>query len=233
MEAVRLGDTEPSRTAWLRVVVCPMAGSWLPSDYVLLPWPRGKILMELEHRVERIEQELGVLKRDLQGTLLEIQRSMSRRPADPSRWRKRAWVLALLNMLLAITLFTNVRFYTSDPSSSGSSPLLGPWLRALWETLAFLWLILQMYPLALLLGQEEEQVQDMAWRNAAALFASSPALALAVGMGVLLLSVVSVLFPSLWLVVMVVLFGFICGGAVRCLLRSSRQRGETREGKPS
>jgi hypothetical protein len=215
----------------LGVIACPVAGSWLSSDYVLLPWPGGKILMELEHRVEKIEREVGVLKRDLQGTLLEIQRSMSRRPADPSRWRKRAWVLALLNMLLAITLFTNVRFYTPDPSSSGASPLLSPWLRALWETLAFLWLILQMYPLALLLGQEEEQLQDVAWRNAAALFTSNPGLALALGMVVLLLSIVSVLFPSLWLVGMVVLFGFICGGAVRYLFRALRQRGETRERK--
>jgi hypothetical protein len=88
-----------------------------------------------------------------------------------------------------------------------------------------------MYPLALLLGQEEEQLQDVAWRNAAALFTSNPGLALALGMVVLLLSIVSVLFPSLWLVGMVVLFGFICGGAVRYLFRALRQRGETRERK--
>jgi len=106
--------------------------------------------VELQHRVETLEHEMEVLKGEIRGTLLDVQQNLSQKPATPSRWEKRAWGLALLNILLAVTLFTNIRFYTSDTPFGIGSPL-STWLRAFWVALAFVWLILQMYPLALLL----------------------------------------------------------------------------------
>ena len=60
--------------------------------------------MELEHRVEMLEREITVLKRDLRERLLDVQRCLSEETLSPSRRRKKAWALALLNILLAITL---------------------------------------------------------------------------------------------------------------------------------
>jgi hypothetical protein len=180
--------------------------------------------VELEHRVEQLEHELGILKEAIQGTLLAVQKSLPENPAKPSRWQKRAWGLALLNILLAITLFTNIRFYASGDAPSGISPLLSACGQAFWIALAFVWLLLQMYPLALLLDQENDRSRGVAWRNAAALFRSNPGLTLALTLLVLVLAAVSALFPSLWLVVMIALFIAVCANAVGYLTRLYRQR---------
>lgn len=179
--------------------------------------------MELEQRVETLEREVEILKGEIRGTLLDVQESLAEKPASPSRWRKRAWVLALLNTLLAITLFTNIRLYTSD-TPLGVSSSLAPWLRAFWIALAFLWLVIQMYPLALLLDQEEQQSREVAWRNAAALFVSSPGMTLALTLLVLAVAVVGMLFPSLWFVLTVALLAVVCVNAAGPLLRLCRRR---------
>lgn len=185
--------------------------------------------MELEQRVEALERELRILKGEIRGTLLDVQENLSEKPASPSRWRKRAWVLALLNLLLAIVLFTNIRFYTPEPAPGGGS-LLDPWLQAFWVALAFVWLLLQLYPLALLLDQEEPRARDAAWRNAGALFLSNPGLTLALTLSVLAVAIISMLFPSLWLVVVVALFAVVCVNAVGKLL-CLRQWAQVGEGE--
>jgi len=187
--------------------------------------------VELEQRVETLEHELKILKGEIRGTLLDVQDSLAEKPASPnsSHWRKRAWVLALLNLLLSIVLFTNIRFYTSEPAPGGGS-LLDPWLQAFWVALAFVWLLLQLYPLALLLDQEEPRVRDAAWHNAGALFLSNPGLTLALTLSVLTVAIVSMLFPPLWLVVVVALFAVVCLNAVGRLLCSYRQQAQV-EGK--
>lgn len=177
--------------------------------------------MELEQRVETLEHEVGILKGEIRGTLLEVQESLAEKPASPSQWRKRAWALALLNTLLAITLFTNIRLYTSD-TPFGVSSSLAPWLRAFWIALAFLWLVIQMYPLALLLDQEEQQSREAAWRNAAALLVSSPGMTLALTLLILAVAVVGMLFPSLWFVVTTVLFVAVCINAMAYLRQLGR-----------
>ena len=179
--------------------------------------------MELEQRVEALERELRILKGEIRGTLLDVQESLAEKPASPSRWRKRAWVLALLNLLLSIVLFTNIRLYTPDPAPGGDS-LVDPWLQAFWVALAFVWLLLQMYPLALLLDQEEPVARDAAWRNAGALFRSNPGLTLALTLVVLVVAVASVLFPSLWFILTLALLAVVCFNAAGPLLRLCRQR---------
>jgi hypothetical protein len=181
-------------------------------------------MTELEQRLESLEKEVGLLKGEIQETLLNVQKSLSPQPTRPPRWQKRAWGLALLNVLLAITLFTNIRFYTSDGGLLGGDSTLGAWLRGFWIALAFLWLLLQMYPLALLLDQEDEQSREMAWRKAAAIFRSNPGLTLALTLLVLVVAVISMLFPSLWLVLPVVLFAVACVNMAGHLLQSHRQR---------
>lgn len=192
--------------------------------------------MDLEQRVETLERETEILKKDIRGTLLDVQESLSEKSASPGslkaagslRWQKKAWALALLNLLIAIILFTNIRFYTSD-TSPASGPLLNSWLQAFWVALAFVWLILQMYPLALLLDQNDKQQRDAAWRNTAALFRSNPGLTLALTLSVLVVAVISALFPSLWFLVAAMLFVSLCVNATGRLLTLHRQQSQTGE----
>ncbi|MDY6875197.1 MAG: hypothetical protein SWK90_03205 [Chloroflexota bacterium] len=186
--------------------------------------------MELEHRVKALEQEMENLKSEIWRTLLSIQESLSEEPVGASGWRKRAWGLALLNILAAITLFTNVHFYTPADASIEISSALSPWLRALWVAVAFLWLILQMYPLALLLDQEDQRLRGRALRNAISLLTVNPGFTAVLALSVLIVALISVLFPALWFLATFVLFVFVCSKAVRHLLALYRQRTQAEEG---
>jgi len=179
--------------------------------------------MDLEHRVEKIEREVEVLKDEIRGTLLDVQESLLGQPTNSSPARKRAWLLALVNLLLAIALFTNVRFYTSGASADGGSLVdpWEPWLRILWVVLAFVWLILQMYPLVLLLGQEDTRSYGAVLRNAIGLITSNPRLTAVLGLLTLVVAILSALFPWLWLVGMMVLLVFLCLSALRGILKNS------------
>jgi MFS superfamily sulfate permease-like transporter len=75
-----------------------------------------------------------------------------------------------------------------------------------------------------LLDQEDEQSREMSWRKAAAIFRSNPGLTLALTLLVLVVAVISMLFPSLWLVLPVVLFAVACVNMAGRLLQSHRQR---------
>jgi len=182
--------------------------------------------MELEHRVEALEREIADLKQDIRGTLLDVQKCLSEKPLSPSQWRKRAWVLALLNVLLAITLFTNIRVYAPAAPSESSSPWEAV-LRESWIGIAFVWLIFQIYPLALLLDHENAQIRRIAWRNAITLILSSPGLIAALTAMVLLTAVISKLLPSLWFVIVGALVVIACFNLVGHL----RHRGQARSNK--
>jgi protein-S-isoprenylcysteine O-methyltransferase Ste14 len=172
--------------------------------------------MELEQRVEQLERENRVLKNEIRQTLLEVQRELSQEPAPtatPEHWRKRAWVLALLNTLLAVTLFSTVRVYASG-EPWGLGDWLVPWLRGFYVALTFVWLLLQLYPVALLLQEEDRASQDIAWRNAGRAFASNPGLTLAVTVAVLGAAAISALFPPIWFGVVALLLVAVCLNAI-------------------
>jgi hypothetical protein len=161
--------------------------------------------------------------------LLVVQESLSKKPPSPSRWRRKAWVLALLNLLLAITLFTNIRLY-QPVASPGDGSLLGSWLRAFWVALTFVWLLLQLYPVALLLEQEDERLRAVAWRNAIALFASNPRLTLILTTIVLIIAVVGAVFPELWLSITGALLVAVCVSVAGYLFHLYRERTHTARG---
>ena len=181
--------------------------------------------MELSHRVEQLEREVSVLKHDIRGTLLEVQDELSKdapsSSASPDRWRKRAWMLALLNTLLAVTLFSTVRVYASG-EPFGLAQWLVPWLRGFYVALTFVWLLLQLYPVALLLQEEDGASRDIAWRNAGKAFASNPGLTLAVTVTVLGAAAISALFPPIWFGVVAILLVVVCLNAVFGWLRTGQ-----------
>jgi len=145
------------------------------------------------------------------------------------RYFWKAWGLALLNILLAVVLLTNVRFYAPDSAPFNVSPTLSLWIRALFLGVALLWLIVQMYPMALLLEQADQRLR-VALRNAAVLSAANPGFTVALAVILLLVATISTLFPVLWVIVTLAIFAVVCNKAVLYLLNRNRAQGEAADG---
>ena len=180
--------------------------------------------MNSEQRLYALEHEVRTLKSEIQQTLVEIQASLPDKPASPVRWQKKAWVLALLNVLMAVTLFANIYLYLPGSASFAIDTVLSPWLRALWVAIALMWLLLQMYPLALLLEQEDPQWQGIVWRNATTFFRARPGFIVGLTAAVLAVAIVNAVIPMAWLVAALTLFVAVASAAVRHTLDLYRER---------
>nr|HID12502.1 DUF624 domain-containing protein [Anaerolineae bacterium] len=134
----------------------------------------------------------------------------------------KAWGLALLNVLVTIIALTNIRFYTPGYAPFELSSALSLWMRAFWMAVAFLWLILQMYPLALLLEQEDQRLR-VALRNATVLFITNPGFTFVLAVLLLIVAIISTLLSALWFFVTPALFAVVCNKAVRHLLEPHRK----------
>jgi hypothetical protein len=184
--------------------------------------------VDIEHRVDQLERDMEVLKTDIQATLLAVHDSLERNPtgSSVSGWRKTAWGLALLNMLLAIALFANIRVYTLEDMPFDINPALNSWVRGFWLALACMWMVLQIYPLVLLLAQEEQRPRRVALSNVGTFLATNPGYAILVTLLVLIVAIVSAFFPALWYVIIVAFVAIVCNQAARHLLEI-RQRART------
>lgn len=169
--------------------------------------------MDYEQRIEALEHEVRILKNEIQQTLVEIRETLPEKPASTTRWQKQAWVLALLNLLVAVALFTNIYLYIPGSLPFDLSDTLAAWLRAFWVAIAFIWLLLQMYPLALLLEQEDRQRRRVAWRSVAAYLWARPGSVVALTLVVLIVSIINAVIPAAWLGVALILL-LIAGSAV-------------------
>jgi hypothetical protein len=183
--------------------------------------------MELEQRVEALELEVKTLENEIHRTLVEIQATLPEKPVNPARWQRKAWVLALLNMLVAVTLFTNIYLYIPGSAPFYIDPALAAWLRAFWIAVAFMWLLLQMYPLAMLLEQEDRQWQGIVWRNATGYLNAHPGLILGLTLAVLGVALVNSVFPALWFVVGLVLLIIVGAVAAQRLVELYREQAHT------
>ncbi|HEY4691197.1 MAG TPA: hypothetical protein VIK33_17945 [Anaerolineae bacterium] len=161
--------------------------------------------MELEQRVEELEREVKTLKNEIQRTLADIRECLPDKPAAPANWQKKAWALALLNVLLAVSLFANIYVFIPGRLPLGEGETSVTWLRAFWIAIAFIWLLLQLYPLALLLEQEDRQWQGVIWRNAAALLRVRPSVWVFVTFAVLIVALINAVFPEAWLAISLVM----------------------------
>ncbi|MBI5029682.1 MAG: hypothetical protein HZB51_04090 [Chloroflexi bacterium] len=180
--------------------------------------------MEQEKRIQALEEEVKNLKLEIGRTLLEIQKTLPEKPNAPMRWEKKAWVLALLNLLLAVVLFTNIYIYIPGNPLSEINPTLTGWLRALWVALAFIWLLLQMYPLALLLEQEDRQWRGVVWRNALGFFRDRPGLLVLATLVVLVIALIDTIMPVVWVMLALVLLIVVVSVAAQNMLIALRNR---------
>jgi hypothetical protein len=188
--------------------------------------------MDTLDRIGKLEREMQILKDEIAQTLCELQATLPERTNDTRRWQKNAWMLALLNVLMAVVLFANVGLYVPNGMNVlGLNPLVYEWLHALWLAIAFVWLLLQMYPLALLLEQEDVQWQGIVWRNATAFFRSKPSWLLLVTMLILVIAVINTVIPAVWLIIAIVLLAALVSLAVRNAIETHHRRAEVRDGR--
>jgi uncharacterized membrane protein YesL len=139
------------------------------------------------------------------------------------RYFWKAWGLALLNILVAVILFTNIRFYTPANVPFDISPSVSLWIQALFVGVALLWVIVQMYPLALLFEQEDQRLR-VALRNAAVLLITNLGFTIVLLLLLLIVAAISTAIPLLWFMVTLALFAVVCNRAVLHLLEPYRER---------
>jgi len=139
------------------------------------------------------------------------------------RYFWKAWGLALLNILVITIAITNLRFYTPGNAPFEIHPTLSLWIRALWMAVAFLWLTLQMYPLALLLEQEDQRLR-VALRNTVVIFIANPGFTLVLAALLLIVAVISTLLSPLWFFLTPALLAVVCNKAVQHLLKPYREQ---------
>ena len=141
------------------------------------------------------------------------------------RYFWKAWRLALLNILIIVIVYTNIRFYTPGIAPFEISDNLSTWIRGLFVAVALLWLLLQMYLMALLLEQEDQRWR-MALRNAAVLFIANPGFTIVLALLLLIVAALSTLFTLPWFLFTLALFAVVCNKAVLHLLEPYRARAE-------
>ncbi len=144
------------------------------------------------------------------------------------RYLWKAWGLALLNILVALVVFVNFRFYALDVVPFDISPTLSMWIRASFVGCAILWLMVQMYTMALLLEQHDKRLR-VALRNAAVLLIAHPGFSIALALLLLAVAALSTAIPVLWVLLTLALFGVVCNKAVIHLLEPYRERARAEE----
>ena len=186
--------------------------------------------MDTADRIEKLEQQVRILEHEIAQTLKELQANLPEKSTASRRWQKNAWMLALLNLLMAVVLFTNIYLYLPNAADwLNLSPMVYAGLHALWIVIAFVWLLLQMYPLALLLEQDDAQWQGMVWRNASAFFCAKPTWLILVTFVVLVIALINTVIPAAWLIIAVALLVAFASIALRNLIDLVRQRSQIQD----
>jgi len=140
----------------------------------------------------------------------------------------KAWGLALLTILVVVVAVTNLRFYTPGTSPFNINPTFSIWVRAFFVVIGFLWIVTQIYPMALLLEQEDQRLR-VALRNAAVLFVANPGFTILLVLLLLVVVVVSTVIPALWLLSTLAFMAVVCNKAVLHLLEPYREQLRTAE----
>ena len=139
------------------------------------------------------------------------------------RYFWKAWLLALLNILVAVIVATNIWFYNPDVAPFEVSPTLSTWIKGVFVVVGVLWTTLQMYIWAVLLEQEDQRLR-LALRNAAILFIANPGFTIVLLVLLLAVAVVSWLVMLPWFLITLAFFAVVCNKAVIHLLEPFRER---------
>ena len=139
------------------------------------------------------------------------------------RYFFKAWGLALLNILVMVIVVTNVRFYAPDVAPFEINSTLSAWIGGFFIAAGFLWLVLQLYPMAALLEQEDQRLR-VALRNSVVFFITNPGFTIVLALLLLLIAIVSTLLTIPWVLITLAFFAVVCNKAVLHVLKPHRER---------
>lgn len=139
------------------------------------------------------------------------------------RYFGKSWALAGINIGVIATLGLNIWFYQAGNPPLNLSDTASLMIRAFWTSLLVIWVFLQMYPMALLVEQEDQRIR-LALRNALVLLAAHPGFSLLLGVLLLVVIAISVVIPALLALISLALVAVTCNKAVRHLLVPYRDR---------
>ncbi len=132
--------------------------------------------------------------------------------------------LALLNILVLTILLVNVWFYAPSNNPFNLDSGISLIIQMFFLLLTAFWLVYQMYPMALILEQEDQRLR-IALRNAGGLLLTRPGfsilLALALGI-VIAISTYPLVVP--WFLLTLSFIAVVCNKAVKHLLIPHRER---------
>jgi hypothetical protein len=139
------------------------------------------------------------------------------------RYFWRAWLLALLNILVAVIVATNTWFYRPEVAPFEINPTLSTWIGGMFVGMGVLWTALQMYVWAVLLEQEDQRLR-LALRNAVILFIANPGFTIVLFLLLLAVAAASCLVVLPWILVTLAFFAVVCNKVVIHLLEPFRER---------
>jgi uncharacterized membrane protein YesL len=144
------------------------------------------------------------------------------------RYFLKAWGLALINILVVALVLTNVWFYGPDVVPFNISSTLAIWIRSLFVGLGLIWWCYQLYPMAMLLEQEDQRIR-LALRNSAILAIANPGVTFVLGVLSLLVIALSLRFPPLIILLTLSLLAVVCNAVVIHLLKPFREKAKAEE----
>jgi hypothetical protein len=132
--------------------------------------------------------------------------------------------LALINILVLVILISNVWFYIPENNPLNLDPSINLAIQVFFLLLTVLWLAYQMYPMALLLEQEDQRLR-IALRNAGVLFLTRPGFSILLALVfaiVIAISTCPLVVP--WFLLTLSFIAVACNKAVKHLLIPYRER---------
>src|SRR5580765_6434178 len=94
--------------------------------------------MELEERIKNLEKQVNALNTEIRETLSDIQKTLPEKSVRPNNWNRTAWVLALVNLMMAVLLLDNSILFAPLARTFAPYPFLDQWFQSLWVVFAFL-----------------------------------------------------------------------------------------------
>lgn len=151
------------------------------------------------------------------------------------RYFWKSLVLTLVSILVLAILGANVWFYAPGNNPWGLDSGLSMAIQIFFVVVIGLWLIYQMYPLAMLLEQTDQRLRT-AFRNAGVLLITRPGFAILLGLALAVVIAISTYLVVPWFLITLSLTAVVCNKAVKHLLIPHRERAaeaeEENEGEP-
>lgn len=136
-------------------------------------------------------------------------------------WKSLA--LAFVNILILAILGANVWFYAPANNPWKLDSGLSMAIQIFFAIMIGLWLVYQMYPLAMLLEQTDKRLRT-AYRNAGILLITRPGFAILLGLALAVVIAISTYFVVIWFLITLSLIAIVCNKAAKHLLIPHREK---------